>query len=104
MLRNGFGGPQVMSAQLAHLAEVTTWPSVSLGIIPASFDRGAAGAAESFWIYDNEQVNVELVSGYLTVTQPGEIAMYAQMFGRLAEIAIYGRRAQNLISSVTPPS
>ena len=42
VLRNGFGGQQAMSAQLAHLAEVTTWPAVSLGIIPASPDRGAA--------------------------------------------------------------
>ena len=104
LLRNGFGGPQVMSAQLAQLAEVTTWPAVSLGIIPASLDRGAAGASESFWIFDNEQVNVELISGYLTVTQPGEIAMYAQMFARFAEIAIYGRRARDLISSMAPSS
>jgi transcriptional regulator with XRE-family HTH domain len=104
VLRNGFGGPQVMSAQLLHLAEVTTWPAVSLGIIPASLDRGAAGPAEEFWIFDNEQVNVELISGYLTVTQPAEIAMYAQMFARIAEVALYGRRAQNLISSVMPSS
>ena len=104
VLRNGFGGPQVMSAQLAHLAEVTTWPTVSLGIIPASPDRGTAGAAEDFWIFDNEQANVELISGYLTVTQPVEIAMYAEMFARLAEIAVYGRRARDLISSVMPTS
>jgi transcriptional regulator with XRE-family HTH domain len=104
VLRNGFGGPQVMSGQLAHLAEVTTWPAVSLGIIPASPDRGSAGPAEDFWIYDSEQVNVELISGYLTVTQPAEIALYAQMFARLAEIAIYGGRAQSLISSVMSAS
>jgi transcriptional regulator with XRE-family HTH domain len=102
VLRNGFGGQQVMSAQLAHLAEVTTWPAVSLGIIPASHDRGAAGAAEDFWIYDNEHVNVELISGYLTVTQPVEIAMYAQMFARLAEIALYGTQARDLIASAMP--
>jgi transcriptional regulator with XRE-family HTH domain len=102
VLRNGFGGPQVMSAQLAHLAEITTWPAVSLGVIPASFDRGPAGPTEAFWIYDNEQVNVELISGYLTITQPSEIALYAQMFARLAEIAIYGHRAQDLISSMIP--
>jgi transcriptional regulator with XRE-family HTH domain len=102
VLRNGFGGRQVMSAQLDHLAEVTAWPAVSLGIIPASLDRGAAGAAESFWIFDNEQVNVELISGFLTVTQPGEIAMYAQMFARFAEIAVYGRRARDLIASAMP--
>lgn len=102
VLRNGFGGRQVMSAQLAHLVEVTAWPAVSLGIIPASPDRGAAGAAESFWIYDNEQVNVELISGYLTVTQSVEIAMYAQMFARFAEIAVYGSRARDLIVAARP--
>lgn len=99
VLRNGFGGPQVMSAQIAHLSEVTTWPAVSLGIIPASPDRGAAGPAEDFWIFDNEQVNVELISGYLTITQPREIAMYAQMYARLAEIAVYGAQARELITS-----
>jgi transcriptional regulator with XRE-family HTH domain len=104
VLRNGFGGPLVMSAQLTRLAEVVTWPAVSIGIIPASLDRRAAGAAESFWIYDNEQVNVELISGYLTISQSGEIAMYAQMFARLAEIAVYGKRAQDLIFSAMPAS
>ncbi len=90
VLRNGFGGPDVMRAQLAHLAEVTTWPAVSLGVIPASPDRGMTGPAEDFWIFDNDQVNVELISGYLTVTQPREIALYAQVFARLAEVAVYG--------------
>jgi transcriptional regulator with XRE-family HTH domain len=102
VLRNGFGGPGVMRAQFAHLAEVTTWPAVSLGVIPASFDRGMTGPAEDFWIFDNDQVNVELVSGYLTVTQPREITMYAQMFARLAEIAAYGAHAQEIISSIAP--
>ena len=102
VLRNGFGGALVMRGQLAHLAEVTTWPAVSLGVIPASVDRGAAGPAEDFWIFDNGQVNVELISGYLTVAQPREIVMYAQMFGRLAEIAVYGSRAHELIFSAMP--
>lgn len=98
VLRNGFGGPSVMCAQLAHLAEVTTWPAVSLGIVPASLERGVAGPAEDFWIFDNEQVNVELISGHLTITQPREIAMYAQMFARLSEIAVYGTRARSLLT------
>jgi transcriptional regulator with XRE-family HTH domain len=104
VLRNGFGGPSVMRSQLAHLADVTRWRAVSLGIIPASLDRGPAGAAESFWIFDSAQVNVELISGYLTVTEPGEIGMYAQMFARLAEIAVYGNRARDLIASLSPAS
>ncbi|WP_322751644.1 MULTISPECIES: helix-turn-helix transcriptional regulator [unclassified Frankia] len=103
VLRNGFGGPAVMRGQCAHLAEVTTWPAVSLGVIPASPDRGMAGPAEDFWIFDNDRVNVELVSGFLTVTQPTEIALYAQMFARFSEIAVYGARARDLIATTSPP-
>lgn len=100
VLRNGFGGPEVMNGQLARLAEITAWPSVSLGIIPATLDRGEARPVEDFWIFDSEQVTVELVSGHLTITQPREVAMYAQMFARLGEIAVYGGRARDLISAV----
>ena len=102
VLRNGFGGRQVMAGQLARLIEITAWPSVSLGIIPATFDRGPAGPAEDFWIFDNEQVTVELMSGHLTITQPREIAVYAQAFARLAEIAVYGGRARELLSALDP--
>ena len=77
---------------------------MSLGIIPAAIDRGLAGPAEDFWIFDNQQVNVELISGYLTVTQPFEIGMYAQMFASFAEIAIYGKQARDFISRLLPPS
>lgn len=100
-LRNGFGGAEVMREQIAYLAEITRWPSVSLGIIQDSPDRGEAGPAEDFWIFDSDQVAVELISGHLTITQPREIAMYAQRFARLAEIAVYGSRARDLLSSLT---
>lgn len=33
------------------------------------------------------------VSGYLTITQSHEIAMYAQVFTTMTEIAAYGARA-----------
>jgi hypothetical protein len=48
------------------------------------------------------QVAVELTSGHLTITQPREIAMYAQRFARLAETAAYGARARDLIAALTP--
>jgi hypothetical protein len=54
---------------------------------------------EDFWIFDEAQVNVELISGYLTITQPGEIAMYADAFTRLAEIAVVGAPARRLIAT-----
>ena len=53
-----------------------------------------------FWIYDAAQVNVELVSGYLTITQPREVDLYAQTFTELAALARYGTAARSLITAV----
>ena len=50
-------------------------------------------------MFDDERVCVELVSGYLTVTQPREIAMYAQVFNELAAQAVYGPDARALIDA-----
>ncbi|MGE6955146.1 helix-turn-helix domain-containing protein, partial [Staphylococcus capitis] len=66
----GFGGPETMAAQLGHLIVVSALPSVSLGIIPTRPDRDGGWPVEGFWMFDMEQVAVELVSGHLTVTQP----------------------------------
>lgn len=95
----GFGGIETMAAQLGHLLVVLTLPSVVVGIIPSGSDRDHAWPVENFWIFDNEQVAVELVSGHLTVTQPREIAMYAQVFAELNELAVYGKSARRLISA-----
>jgi hypothetical protein len=52
---------------------------------------------EGFWIFDSAQVNVELVSGHLTITQPSEIRAYADTFATLAEMAVYGPQARALL-------
>ncbi|WP_233552909.1 DUF5753 domain-containing protein [Jiangella rhizosphaerae] len=96
VLRSGAGGDEVMREQLLHLTTVATRPNVSLGIIPSRPDRPRL-PAEGFWIYDAAQVNVELISGRLTVTQPREVAQYADTFVRLAELARHGTGARALI-------
>lgn len=98
VLRTGIGGPDVMLRQLDHLARVGSMPSVSFGILPMRSDR-AIRPVEDFWIHDAEEVSVELVSGYLTITHPREIAMYTQIFAALAEAAVYGVRARRLIDA-----
>jgi hypothetical protein len=42
-------------------------------------------------------VAVELVSGYLTITQPRELAMYVQVFQELASLAVHGDKARSCI-------
>jgi transcriptional regulator with XRE-family HTH domain len=98
VLRSGIGGPEVMSEQLRHLMSTAALPHVSLGVVPMRPDR-ERWPAEGFWIYDTAQVNVELISGYLTITQPSEVAMYAETFAELAALAVYGAAARALIAS-----
>ncbi|MFF7631630.1 helix-turn-helix domain-containing protein [Kitasatospora sp. NPDC008050] len=99
VLRNGLGGRPVMLEQLRHLLAVGRLPNVSMGVLPMRPDRDKAWPVEGFWIYDQVQVNVELVSGYLTITQPSEIAMYASVFAELSEMAVRGAPASALITA-----
>lgn len=99
VLRNVMGGVEVMAGQLGHLISIASLPSVSLGIIPMGLPRDVMWPVEDFWIFDDAQVNVELVSGWLTLTQPREIAMYSQAFSDLSDMAVHGARARALITA-----
>jgi transcriptional regulator with XRE-family HTH domain len=98
LLRTVIGGTDVMAGQLGHLITVASLPSVSLGIIPIGLERDVAWPVEDFWIFDERQVNVELASGWLTLTQPREIAMYAEVFRDLSDLAVRGAQARALIT------
>lgn len=98
VLRSGIGGADVMTGQLGHLISIASLPNVSLGVVPMRSDR-ERWPAEGFWIYDATQVNVELISGYLTLTQPSEVAMYAETFAELSALALYGAPARALVTS-----
>lgn len=97
-LRCGIGSTDVWAGQLGHLLSVSTYPSVSLGVIPFGVGRDQAWPVESFYMFDDDEVNVELVSGYLSVTQPREVAMYTQVFAELHGLAVFGKNARQLIS------
>ncbi|MFE5738757.1 helix-turn-helix domain-containing protein [Streptomyces celluloflavus] len=96
VLRNTLSAGDDQEEQLEHLLTVCGLPNVSLGVVPVA-QRRPHLPVENFWIYDNAQVNVELVSGYLTLTQPSEVKAYADTFATLAGIAAYGDRARALI-------
>jgi hypothetical protein len=83
---------------LGHLRDMTTVPSLTLGIIPFTADRSPLRPVEMFFMFDGAEVQAELVSGWLRVTQPTEIAMYAESFARLSRMAVYGGTARALIN------
>ncbi|MGW4643356.1 helix-turn-helix domain-containing protein [Sphaerisporangium sp. NPDC004334] len=87
----------VMAGQLGQLLECMSLPSVSLGIIPFAARR-RLWTMETFSIYDDQRVFVEMLSAAVTVTQPREIALYVKGFTELAAHAVYGGKARALIT------
>jgi hypothetical protein len=99
VLRNTLSTGEAQEEQLEHLLSMSRMPNVSLGVVPVA-QRRCQLPVENFWIYDNAQVNVELVSGYLTLTQPSEVKAYTDTFATLAAMAVYGTKARALINRV----
>ncbi|MET8449330.1 helix-turn-helix transcriptional regulator [Streptomyces sp. NPDC005209] len=85
-----------MAAQLGYLLTAGALPAVSLGIIPMAARR-SHWPEETFHVYDDRRVSVELVSAEVNVTQPGEIVQYLQTFERLRGMAVYGADARALV-------
>jgi transcriptional regulator with XRE-family HTH domain len=99
VLRQVVGDAQVMTGQLGYLFEATTYPMVSLGVIPFAVTGRPVWPLEAFTIFDDARVHVELLSAQVTVTTPSEIVLYARAFEKLAGLAVYGDDARALISA-----
>ncbi|WP_329167304.1 helix-turn-helix transcriptional regulator (plasmid) [Streptomyces sp. NBC_01717] len=96
VLRYRIGTPDAMAAQLGYLLTAGALPAVSLGIIPSTASRGQ-WPRETFHVYDDSLVSVELVSAQVRITQPSEIALYVRAFEQMRQIAVYGANARALI-------
>nr|WP_107069864.1 helix-turn-helix transcriptional regulator [Streptomyces sp. CHA15] len=98
VLRHVLGGAEIMAAQLGALLSAMSAPAVSLGIIPAGTLRQDLWTLETFTLLDAERVSVELLTAAVTVTAPSEIAQYRRAFAVMAEHAVYGAPARELVA------
>ncbi len=93
-------GIEIHREQLAHLLDVMMLPSVSVSIIPLRADRYGHRPRESFDITDSDLVTIEMLTGFLSLTHPDEIAAYVTAWEQLYSIAVRGRKARALIRGV----
>ncbi|MCX5345775.1 helix-turn-helix domain-containing protein [Streptomyces atratus] len=96
VLRYQTADPEAMRGQLRHLLAVMPLASLSLGIIPFTAKR-TVWPLEAFYVHDDAMAVVETLTAEIKVTQPREIADYAKAFAGLAEMAVYGDAARELI-------
>ena len=74
-----------------------TLPSVSLSVIPMLAGRHGYRPRESFDITDSDLVTIEMLTGFLSLTHPDEIAAYVTAWEQLYSIAVRGPKARALI-------
>lgn len=90
-------GTAIQRDQLTHLLTAMRLPSVLLAVIPLDAARRGLRPRESFDITDSSQVTIEMLTGFLTLTHPEEIAAYVTAFEQLLSIAVRGSAARALI-------
>ncbi|MFI6499193.1 helix-turn-helix domain-containing protein [Nonomuraea typhae] len=88
---------EVMAGQLDRLIALCSMSTIRVGVIAFETEL-TESPKHGFWIFDEERVLVETVAAELTLTQPQEIALYRQVFDRLASTASYGADARRVIT------
>ena len=66
----------VIEDQLHHLLELSRQPRLRLGILPALVRHYMTFCG--FWIFDDREAQIETYSAAVRITQPSEMAMYAE--------------------------
>lgn len=97
VLYSRVGDDDVRREQLLHLLTGMQQANLSFGIVPMSVPRPLA-SKETFSIYDESRVFVELLSAAVTITAPREVELYVRYFAELAAVAAHGDRAQVLVA------
>ncbi|NEB73900.1 helix-turn-helix domain-containing protein [Streptomyces sp. SID14478] len=92
------GDTEAMAAQLGHLLTAGAVPGVSLGIIPSATLERCQWPRETFHVYDDRLVSVELVTARVRIKQQSEIDLYVRTFEQLRRMAVYGAEARALIT------
>ncbi len=97
VLRCRIGDSETMAGQLGYLLTLMSLPSVSLGVIPFSAAR-PTWPLETFNVFDDARVHVELLSAAVKITAPGEVEQYVRAMKTMADSAVYGSSARGLIT------
>jgi hypothetical protein len=101
-LRWRAGPGAMMAEQLEHIADVSRWPSVRLGVVPwtAQAPPGVFPGHE-IHIYDERLVIVGTETATANIQDPRDIAVYLSLFEQVAAIAVFGDAARSVLSEIS---
>jgi transcriptional regulator with XRE-family HTH domain len=103
-LRMRFGGPEVASAQLERLLEMSEWGNVTVLVLP--FERGAFPGAGQNALYAEgpvpqlDTVQVDSMHGPAFLHAESQLAKYREQFEWLEELALPPEQSREFIRKI----
>lgn len=88
-----------MQAQTDRIIECMTWPSMTVGIIPAGRVVDVI-PLHGFELYDETSALVGLHTALAVFEEEQDVAAYVALFRHLGELAVYGDEARELLRRV----
>jgi len=107
-LRWRSGPPELLTAQLDHVASLATLETVELGVIPAGAEMHAITRC-GFILYEDRSddeppiVLVETPHAELTVSDPAQVDLYRDQLTAFRESAVYGDEALKVVRRIAHP-
>lgn len=80
-----------LKAQVVHLAQMSSLPGHTFGVIP--FHAGVPVAPIGFALYDRDLVRVETSNGVVQIAEPDAVARHVRWLDQLLEVAVTGAEA-----------
>lgn len=94
----GLAPPHVMASQVRHLLSLSAEQNVDIGIIPPAASVPVP-PLNAFVIFDSRLVLVETLADELRLGDPGDIAVYEDVFETLLGAALRGTAAHELLTN-----
>lgn len=88
-----------MSEQLDRLISLSRLPNIDIRVVPLSVPQDDI-ANHAFVIRDDRTVTVETIHAEMIVTEPRDVSLYVQKFGRFASKALSGDDMRTLIAAI----
>lgn len=98
-LRWQVGSPQLMAAQLDHLAAAAERPNVRIGVIPWTTSVEVVPVA-GFDIFDERACVVGTDAGTTFLTDPRDVASYVRLFADLSAVASFDGDARAVLRRI----
>lgn len=98
-LRWRFCPDEVMAAQAAHIASLSTLSNIQIGVIPLTARPGDI-PLHGYEIFDDRLVTIGLEHATVTVTDPRDIAAYLRLFEVMSNAAEFGEQARARLGTI----